>query len=432
MKKKEVPEIFASTNPAFKNSPRNKSISRINVLELWASEYPEVERWLSKIQQKKAGAYSFYRFCEYVKKTPTELLALKTKDMTTNPPQNVVEKLLDDFCGDKAADFTNAERFNISISVKSFFKWNYCDLAKASGNVELEKVKPYNALTKEVLRKLYDRARNPRDRALVMFVSCTGIAKETLSKLKWSHLEESWERKELPCLRIESELLKGHGHGKYKGVQQITFLTPEAKRELLNYKDWLEGRMGRKLESTDNIWRSIYEPFEPLGYEVLGVTVNRMSKEAGAKFSLHDGRRWVNTALEQIGISPNWARKIRGRKVKGEEAPYSQPAIEQLRAKFREAVPLLEFTSGESKILEDRVRELEEFKAGLTPEQIEKGRHLGIIKRKEVTKPEELEKCDDGEHCQRVASEEELPELLSQGWHASIVLPSGKIVIEKA
>jgi hypothetical protein len=41
------------------------------------------------------------------------------------------------------------------------------------------------------------------------------------------------------------------------------------------------------------------------------------------------------------------------------------------------------------------------------------------------------EKCKDSEHCQRVASEAELPDLLSQGWHASIVLPSGKIVVER-
>jgi len=39
--------------------------------------------------------------------------------------------------------------------------------------------------------------------------------------------------------------------------------------------------------------------------------------------------------------------------------------------------------------------------------------------------------CTDGEHCQRVVSEEALPELLAQGWHASIVLPSGKIVLER-
>jgi hypothetical protein len=406
----------------------NKSISRTNVLELWASKYPEVTRWLAKIQQKEAGAYNLYRFCEYVGKTPSELLALKEKDLTITPQPNTVEKILDDFCGDAKADFTNAEKFNTSIAVKSFFKWNYRDLAKASGNVDLNKVKPYNALTKEVLRKLYDRARNPRDRALVMFVTSTGIAKETLSKLKWSRLENDWQTKELPRLDIEPELLKGHGKGKYKGVRQITFLTPEAKRELINYKEWLEQKMGRKLVSDDNIWLSIYEPFEPLGYEVLGVTIIRMSREAGVKFSLHDGRRWITTALEQIGISQNWARKIRGRKVKGEEAPYSQPAIEQLRAKFKEAVPILQFTSTDASI-EDRVKKIEDLTKSLTQEQKDAMATLGIQLRESAKKTYKKKDCEDGKHCQKIVSEENLGDLHADGWKVVATLPSGKIVV---
>lgn len=37
--------------------------------------------------------------------------------------------------------------------------------------------------------------------------------------------------------------------------------------------------------------------------------------------------------------------------------------------------------------------------------------------------------CKDGEHCQRVVGEEELPDLLSKGWHVAAALPSGKVVV---
>ena len=37
--------------------------------------------------------------------------------------------------------------------------------------------------------------------------------------------------------------------------------------------------------------------------------------------------------------------------------------------------------------------------------------------------------CPDGEHCQRVVIEDELPGLLMQGWRVAAVLPSGKIVV---
>ncbi len=37
--------------------------------------------------------------------------------------------------------------------------------------------------------------------------------------------------------------------------------------------------------------------------------------------------------------------------------------------------------------------------------------------------------CTNGRHCQRLAMESELPELLAQGWRVAAVLPSGKIVV---
>ena len=49
--------------------------------------------------------------------------------------------------------------------------------------------------------------------------------------------------------------------------------------------------------------------------------------------------------------------KIRGRKVRDEEAPYSQPAIEQLREKFREAVSLLEFTTEKPTVTKEMLKE---------------------------------------------------------------------------
>jgi hypothetical protein len=81
--------------------------------------------------------------------------------------------------------------------------------------------------------------------------------------------------------------------------------------------------------------------------------------------------------------------------------------------------------------LDDRAREAakQEFEKIFTTEQKEFLRtHRDMrFNRKKAEK----KTCPDGEHCQRVASEAELPELLAQGWHASIVLTSGKIVLER-
>jgi hypothetical protein len=234
-------------------------------------------------------------------------------------------------------------------------------------------------------------------------------------------------------------LLKGHGRGKFRGVRQTTFLTPEAKQELLNYKGWIEDKLDRKVAPEDHIWLTTIRPYEPLSYPMLGNVADRLSNVAKVPFSLHDGRRWVNTALEQIGISSNWARKIRGRKVRGEESPYSQPAIDQLRAKFQEAVPLLEFTREDSG-LEQRVQRQEaitqiqgKLVSGepLTDDDRDKIKRFGIQLRSKGKKSAE---CSDGTHCDeefKQISEADLLQYLKDGWQIVKELANGEVIVKR-
>ena len=75
---------------------------------------------------------------------------------------------------------------------------------------------------------------------------------------------------------------------------------------------------------------------EPLDYGMIAKTMLKMSKRSGIAWSSHDGRRILQTALESVGTPNNWIKKFKGRKVSGEESPYSNPAIEQLREKYRD------------------------------------------------------------------------------------------------
>ncbi len=328
-------------------------------------------------------------------------------------------------------------------------------MARASGAIALEKVKPYNKPRKEDLRKLWIWAQNPRDKALLTFVCSTAIAKETLVNLKWKHLEENWEKVELPCINVPGELLKGHGRGRYKGVKQVTFLTPEAKRDLLNYKEWIEKKLRRKLTAEDNIFLNTFKPYSPVKYGRLGTLIWRLSKAAGIPFSWHDARRYVNTALEEIRMPPNWARKVRGRKVRGEEAPYSLPAVKQLREKFEEAVTLLEFTSKEtSKFSPEEARRLrrmaeimeaieakghwEKRPPNITDQEAKEivkslfGRFFGGEGKE---KPEEnAEDCPDGEHCNAIFKQVKESELLSHlqaGWQVTHRLSNGEVILKR-
>jgi hypothetical protein len=141
--------------------------------------------------------------------------------------------------------------------------------------------------------------------------------------------------------------MKGHGKGKYKGVEQVSLLTPEAKRIFKVYRDWYQKTFNHNWKEDDHVFLVVRARIhQPLTREGVSRAMIHISQRAGLQFGIHGGRIIVQTALENVGVSPQWIRKIKGRKVKGEESPYSKPAIEQLRAKYREALPDLEFLGG--------------------------------------------------------------------------------------
>ena len=409
------------------------------MIEQWAVNYPKAMTWLSKLQKKEQAAWFLWLYCKGVNKTPDELLALKE-----DPRSREAEFLLDKFVSDNPLSLPNSLMVNASIATKSFYRHNYGALASASGTVSFIKQKPYRRHSKEELLKVYRSAQNPRDRSLVTFAFSTAIAAETLTKVKWKHLEPDWQNAEAPYIGLPSSIIKGHGIGKYRGVEQHTFLTPEAKRDLIEYRDWLERIKGLHISPEDYVFVELHPPYKSMAMSTLSKVPTQLSKRSGVGFSWHDGRRYVETALEQININPNWARKIRGRKVRGEEAPYSRPAVEQLRSKYLEAVPLLEFTQQTQLAeLQKRQDEIEEIVNGLSAEQKEKMERYGLTIKKRLgsllkkrlsakqRKPRTATNGGDcGERFEQI-NESQLLTYLQGGWQLVHRLASGEVIVNK-
>jgi hypothetical protein len=354
-----------------------------NVLPNWANKHEVVLQWLSKLQRKEKRARELWLFCDWAKKTPEELLALKENSNTLE-----AEKLLDRFVAERT--IPESMVWTSANSVRSFFAYHYRDLSKRAGVFVAEKVKPYRKPTKESLLKLWKAANNPRDRALISFTCSTAIARETLTELTWQHMEPNWENINTPHIGIPDKLLKGHGKGKWKNVEQHTFLTPEAKRDLLEYREWWERRTHRKIELAGHIWQTINEPIKNLGYADFSPLASNLTKRSGVPFSFHDARRYVETALEEAGLHPNLCRKIRGRKLKGEENPYSRPTIEQLRQAYQKAIPFLEFTTTPTinhKVLANHEEKIETQTATIEQQQ----RELETLKKQRQEQQQELE-----------------------------------------
>jgi hypothetical protein len=408
-----------------------KNITPKTCQERWGAQYESVTTWLSKLQKKVNACYCLWRYCQATNKTPDELLALKNTSTS-----HEAELLLNKFVAQ--SKFTNAVTYNVVISVKSFYKHNFQHLESISGQMSLIKQKPYRRHSKPELLKIYRACQNPRDRAMITMVYSTAIAKDSLTKMRWQHLEPDWETQETPNISLPSAIIKGHGIGRYKGVEQRTFLTPEAKRDLVDYKAWFEKLKGVKLQPEDPMFADIHaDKPKPLSAEALSGINRELVKRSDVPFSWHDARRYVETALEETKINPNWARKIRGRKVKGEEAPYSRPAVEQLRKAYSEAVPLLEFTQPTQLMeLQKRQEVVEELTGKLMQGQPLSDEDIGNIKRYNIklAQRKTLATRHNGGSIDCVfeqIAETQLLSYLQAGWQVVHRLSDGQIIVKR-
>ena len=278
------------------------------------------------------------------KHRPKSLLALK-KDYNSLD----AERLLDKLALAKVV-FPEKRKWHVVMCVRGFFRANYHQLqAEAGRSITYNPAETHVLPSKEKRLALFKACRNPRDQALVMIGTTSALALETLSKLKWYHFEEDWQKQDVPHISLPSDLLKGHGKGKYRGVRQETFVTPETKGILIEYRLWMEKTFGHKWTGDDHVFLSVKRNVaEPLTIRMIAKKATVLQLRANVDFTFHDGRRIAQTALENAGCPSNWIKKIKGRKCSGEEAPYSKPCIEQLRAKYREALPDLEFLNVEN------------------------------------------------------------------------------------
>ena len=333
-------------------SPQKYPFTVRNVLDEWASHHLSVLNWLKKLNGAKANrAYLLMLYCDWAKKVPDELLSLKSSYEARD-----AEGLLDRFVTE--CPYPESTVWNCVNAVRSFYRCSYRELQREAGRMEYVAKRTPRTPGREKRMLLYENCFNPRDRAIICVACTSGMALETLSNLKWLHFEEDWASQDCPHISIPPELVKGHGKGKYRGVRQETFLTPLAKRELIKYREWMTRMYGVVWGEGMNVFLTLEKPYGPLGYQSLSRAVEYIGRRAHVPFSIHDGRRLVETALENVGTPRNWIQKIKGRKVRGEDAPYSKPAIEQLRGKYREVVGDLEFLGASQARVTDKERKV--------------------------------------------------------------------------
>jgi len=112
--------------------------------------------------------------------------------------------------------------------VKSFFKYN--DLPLGHVPMAQQRVLYHNRdITKEEIKLILDASR-PREKAFYIIMAQSGLRPHTISRLKYKHIKEDFEKKIIPCkIDVPQEIAKGQYHSYF------TFIGKEGVKYLRAY-----------------------------------------------------------------------------------------------------------------------------------------------------------------------------------------------------
>jgi hypothetical protein len=318
--------------------------------EKWILQFESGRTWVNKLpspETRRAFIRNLKRYCESVNKNPDELIAYKIEGLQNVATQKEfqAERLLEDYFTKCA--LTDSPKEMLKNAVISFYKHNWRNLnSNVASNIE--KPEPKQRCPKmQDIEDLDNSMTSQRDKALLWFFESTSIRVGSIPKLTRKDLKPTNDPEVPFYLLIEAERLKGAGHGKYKGLKQITFVHSLAFEKLLNCEVEAK-RKGYVLNDDSPLFIAYNQKgkVKPLGVPAINVVFNEASLTAWhdlevKRFSPQDFRDFVQSSLESSGVNPNIISPVMAHKIKGIDKHYSTHEILEHKEKYKTALPYL-------------------------------------------------------------------------------------------
>jgi len=319
-----------------------------DALEEWILQYNSGMAWFNKLQSentKRTYLPNLKKYCDSTKQNPDQLIQLKIEGLQAinTPKEFQAENLLETFIS--TSKFPLTVKDGIRTTVVSFYKNNRRPLVEI---MEISTPESKQRCPKsQDISELENAFTTSRDKALVWFIASAPFRLETITKLKWRDLKPTNDKDVPYSMLIEAERLKGSGRGKYKGVKQVGFLHSLASQKFEAYKKELE-RKGYTISENDPIFIAYRKERKIKVLSTFSIESNFGKASLRAwhdlekkRFSPHDFRSFVQTALENAGINPNMISPLLGHKPRGIDFHYSEHDISDLLQKFKTALPYL-------------------------------------------------------------------------------------------
>jgi integrase len=261
--------------------------------------------------------FSIHRFCEWIGKTPDEIINEAKAD------KNVLDAYvvkIDDFIGDlQAEDLAPGTINNHVKGVRALFRANSISLVLPFRVPKTVRY-PDRAPTSEELTKLIDIA-DLRDKLIVSLLSLSGVRVGTLVRLQYRHVKHDLESGIVPVhIHVEAEITKGkyHDYDTFIGAEGVEYLKAYLNLRRIGNERLEGGKIrGMPLEiitDTSPLIRNEHKAtVEPITEGTVHYTIHRLYRKAGliddtvkVRYDLraHSIRKYFRTQLGAISTIP--------------------------------------------------------------------------------------------------------------------------------
>lgn len=301
-----------------------------------------LDYWMGELATRSVGTREKYRlylsrFCDWLKKTPDELIKQRGEDLKNTSPkqQRAIETALKGYLArlSDAGNSTSTQQVAYA-AVRSFFEMHYLPLRMRRGDYPRGESLGSRAATKEDIKKLLENAR-VKVKALIMFLKDTGLRVSDVVKLRFGDLAEGLEKKE--------EFIRLSLITKKNKIAAKTFVGPESISALNEYFE--HRKKGTRRISPETItknsplFRTNTPKIQFITRSGVSSTIYFHGKKSSvdSKFSAHSFRKFFQTQLEAAGVNPNWIDQMIGHRLMGSRDSYSLPTDQQLREAYVKA-----------------------------------------------------------------------------------------------
>jgi integrase len=431
----------------------------------WGENFSSIKAMIDKMQNPRnpKSIYTIKQYCQAIR-IFTYYLKVENPDVALETVKaSDVFKIVDGFI-----DYLAKERkFAPKTICESFYGLKYW---LETNNIDIEilqkVVLPKSTIvltedripTREELHTIMDFA-NIRDKALIEIAVSSGLRIRTISTLKWKDLTlnpytliEQESSEPIPAM-IKIEPLTGRKTTK----KYFTFITPECKKALIKYKEWRE-RKGEQITPDSRLIASVYgegqEKYfknkqfgDPITTNTIFVIWQRLLAKAGLnkksykmnELHFHVLRKYFKTQCVNSGIKSNYIEFWLGHKGEYLDNSYFRATLQNHLMEYQKAIPNLSIYETPTISELDRRKQQVTDLLGLIPLSQE-DRELIKLKIQKASTQKELEdvltettreklESIKSHDCQKIISEIELQQWLTQGYRFIAVLPSGKILI---